>query len=44
VKYNDSIFNGKLQSAALLTEVNFKTAIAQEKNYSHDDAISIRRQ
>jgi len=39
-----SFFNGKLQYVVLLTEVNFKSAIAQEKNYSRDDAISIRRQ
>ena len=31
MKYNDSFFNGKLQSVILLTEVNFKTAIVQEK-------------
>jgi hypothetical protein len=29
-----SFFNGKLQPVILFTEVNFKSAIAQEKNYS----------
>jgi len=44
VKYNESIFNGKLQSVSLLTEVNFKTSIAQEKKifrfkYRRDEPI-----